>query len=356
MSKNSLHPKCFKQSRIRGMKFHTAILSLAILGTLNNNNNSHYVDAKIWSLRGLGRSTNNNNNNNNDVIQGGSLINKQEEQSAAAVPTNHKNLGDYLFGERNLGKDKKKKGGGKKMKGEESVVEVTVVETEEEGGKDGKKKKGEGKKTEKTGDDIFIDAPADVREKYEACDADEEEVGGTGRRILKKKKGKKEDKKTMSDGVCDRCEYEDDDEEGDEESGLAKAVEASDPSCDPDDVECTEEDDDSFLPPEDRSPDDEEEEGGEDFEAIERHLMDPRRLTGNTAGIGQFTPLTCNPEVFDCSSAPGSLATLVTAAAGGEVKVPCGQCYVVSVYCIPIDYCRGEWICYLFFDLLFIQH
>lgn len=336
------------------MKFHTAILSLAILGTLNNN--SHYVDAKIWSLRGLGRSTTTTTtNNNNDVIQGGSLINKQEEeeQSAAAVPTNHKNLGDYLFGEqRNLGKDKKKKGGGKKMKGEESV-EVTVVETEEEGGKDGKKKKGEGKKTERTGDDIFIDAPEDVKRKHDACDADEEEVGaGTARRILKKKKGKKEDKKTMSDGVCDNCAYADDDEEGDEEAGLARAVEASDPSCDPDDVECTEEDDDAGLPGEEPSPDDEEEEGG-DIEAIERRLMDPRRLTGNTAGIGQFTPLTCNPEVFDCSSAPGSLATLVANAAGGEVKVPCGQCYEVSVllYLLIIVEGRGgeEWICYIYF-------
>lgn len=307
------------------MKFHTAILSLAILGTLNNNNNnSYYVDAKIWSLRGLGRST--ANNNNQDVIQGGSLINKQEEQSAANVPTNHKNLGDYLFGERNLGKKDKKKGGGKKMKGEESVVKPEVVETEE-GEKDSKKKNGEGKKDKKVGDELYLadTTPADVKEQHDACDAEEEEV--TTRRMLKKKKGKKEDKKTMSDGVCGSCEFDGDDEEGDKESGLAKAVEASDPSCDPDDKQCTEEDDDSVLPGEDRSPDDEE----EDLEAIERRLMDPRRLTGNTAGIGQFTPLTCNPEVFDCSSAPGSLATLVANAAGGEVKVPCGQCYVVSV-------------------------
>ena len=314
------------------MKFHTAILSLAILGTLNNNN-SHYVDAKIWSLRGLGRSTNNNNNNNQDVIQGGSLINQQEEQSAA-VPTNHKNLGDYLFGEqRNLKKgDNKKKGGGKKInKGEEAKPEATVEETEE-GEKDGKKKKGEGKKDKKVGDELFAEesTPPDVRAAFYACDADEEEL--TGRRFLKKKKGKKEDKKTMSEGKCKECHYDDDDEEGDEESKIPKAVEASSPSCDPKDEQCTEEDDDSVLPGEDRSPDDEEEEA-EDLEAIERRLMDPRRLTGNTAGIGQFTPLTCNPEVFDCSSAPGSLATLVTNAAGGEVKVPCGQCYVVSVCC-----------------------
>ncbi len=332
------------------MKFHTAILSLAILGTFNNNNNSYYIDAKIWSLRGLGRST--TNNNNQDVIQGGSLIKEEEEQSAT-LPTNHKNLGDYLFGEeRNLGKkDKKKKGeGGKKMKGQEEEVKPEVVKTEEEGGKDGKKKKkGEGEKSEKRGEEIFIDAPEDVKRKHDACDADEEEV--TARRVLKKKKGKKEDKKTMSDGQCDNCEFEDDDEEGNEESGLAKAVEASAPSCDPDDGLCTEEDDDSALPGEDRSPDDEEEEA-EGLEAIERRLMDPRRLTGNTAGIGQFTPLTCNPEVFDCSS-PASLATLVTNAAGGEVKVPCGQCYVVSVllYLLIIVGGRGgeAWICYIYF-------
>jgi hypothetical protein len=216
------------------------------------------------------------------------------------------------------------------------------VETEEEGGKDGKKKKGEGKKDKKVGDEIYTDAstPADVKAQHDACDVDEEVVGGTGRRVLKKKKGKKEDKKTMSDGVCPSCSYDDDDEEGDEESGLPKAVEASDPSCDPDDEQCTEEEDDSILPPVDPSPDNEEDDEG-DLEAIERRLMDPRRLTGNTAGIGQFTPLTCNPEVFDCSS-PASLATLVANAAGGEVKVPCGQCYVVSVYCIPINYCWGE--------------
>eukprot|EP00984_Skeletonema_dohrnii_P033913 scaffold32106_cov72-Skeletonema_dohrnii-CCMP3373.AAC.1 len=51
------------------MKFQNAILSLAT-ATLSGTNNN-VVDAKIWTLRGLGNANNNINevtNNNNEVV------------------------------------------------------------------------------------------------------------------------------------------------------------------------------------------------------------------------------------------------------------------------------------------------
>jgi hypothetical protein len=56
----------------------------------------------------------------------------------------------------------------------------------------------------------------------------------------------------------------------------------------------------------------------------------------NTKGIGTFAPLSCNlpslPSGAQCMSSPdGVLSTLVNAAGGGMVVVPCGKCYRVSV-------------------------
>ncbi len=55
-----------------------------------------------------------------------------------------------------------------------------------------------------------------------------------------------------------------------------------------------------------------------------------------TANIGTFAPLACNdpglPTASQCESSPaGTLSSLVSAANGGEVVVPCGGCYLYDL-------------------------
>eukprot|EP00984_Skeletonema_dohrnii_P030010 scaffold21080_cov132-Skeletonema_dohrnii-CCMP3373.AAC.4 len=70
------------------MKFQNAILSLAT-ATLSGTNNN-VVDAKIWTLRGLGNANNNNINevtNSNDEV-----VNNHSESLVEELPSPTANL------------------------------------------------------------------------------------------------------------------------------------------------------------------------------------------------------------------------------------------------------------------------
>ena len=296
------------------MKFQNAILSLAT-ATLSGVNNN-VVDAKLWNLRGFGNA---NNNNNNEVM----TKDYQSEESLSSVveeplPSPSANLRELFIneeqGERKLPKKKKDKK--KKDKGDD-----------EEGKKNGEKGGKKGEIEEKIGDAIYADAPGDAVAKA-GCDDEAEDDGARFRRILKKGKGSKANKNDVSNGNCHTCT--DTGEPTAEEIELARldvAVEASDdPTCDPDaEAPCKDEEGEEADPLYE-DPTLEEEEGDE--EAIARHLMDERRLTGDTNQIGTFEPLSCNPVEFDCTGAAG-LSTVV-GGASDPVVVPCGACLVVS--------------------------
>lgn len=313
------------------MKFQNAILSLAT-ATLSGVNNN-VVDAKLWNLRGFG----NANNNNNEVM----TKDYQSEESLSSVveeslPSPSANLRELFIneqqGERKLPKDKKQKKDKKKK---------------DKGDDEDDKKKGEkkGQVEVKRGDAIYAEAPEDAAAKA-GCDEDIEDDGARFRRILKKGdkgKGSKANKDDVSNGGCDSCkETGEPTEEEIESARLDVAVEASDnPTCDPDDeANCMDEEKGEEADPLYEDPTLEEDEGEE--EAIARHLMDERRLTGNTNQIGTFAPLSCSPVEFDCTGAAG-LSTVV-GGASDPVVVPCGVCLVVSALFYPV--CLG-WVDYL---------
>ena len=305
------------------MKFQNAILSLAT-ATLSGVNNN-VVDAKLWNLRGFGNA--NNNNNNNEVM----TKDYQSEESLSSVveeslPSPSANLRELFIneqqGERKLPKKEKKQKKDKKKKDKGD---------DEEGKKKGGKK---GQVEVKRGDAIYAEAPEDAAAKA-GCDEDIEDDGARFRRILKKGdgkdkgKGSKANKDDVSNGGCDSCkETGEPTAEEIELSGVDVPVEASDnPTCDPDDeTSCMDEEEGEEADPLWEDPTLEEDEGEE--EAIARHLMDERRLTGNTNQIGTFAPLSCNPVEFDCTGAAG-LSTVV-GGASDPVVVPCGACLVVS--------------------------
>eukprot|EP00986_Skeletonema_menzelii_P020934 scaffold32715_cov160-Skeletonema_menzelii.AAC.4 len=344
------------------MKFHNAILSLAT-ATLTAN----VVDAKIWTLRGLGGANANNNNHHLDTNNN----NNQE-----VVSNNHS---ESLMEERDLFVSeeqyerklpKKKKEGGKKKKddgGEEAEAGDAEERADDDGGKkkgskgkkderaddDGGKKKGsKGKKDEKIGAAILEKAPVDVVAKAGCDDIVEDDGAARFRRILKKgqkgtekadkkEKGGGKKKKTkgtvatevdFAEGRCGSCSTDaDPTQEEIDAAGLDVPTEATDPSCDPDAGECIDTgagDDPTLTLPDDAQ--------GEDEVNLDEETS-RRRLTGNTNHIGTFAPLSCNPVEFDCTAAAG-LSSVVGA---GEVVVPCGTCLVVSAILCCEEQC-GE--------------
>ena len=331
------------------MKFHNAILSLATTASLTT---TTVVDAKLWTLRGLNGGNNNNNNNHLDTI-------KEESEGVVVGNNNHSVEEERELVERKLPKEKKggkkdKKGGKKKKKkkdddedegGAEEPADPPVSGGEEPDVDEGEKKGKKGKMDQKTGDAIKADMPADTIANLGCDDIVEEDEGGILRRILKKgkqkgsekaeKKEKDEKKKKtkkhtvatpedINGGNCHVCITDDDPTE--EEIDLAgletlMSVEATNPSCDPDQA-CEGEDDTGAG--EDPTATLPEEAEGEEVNVDEETAR--RRLTGNTNTVGTFAPLSCNPVEFDCTAAAG----LSTVVGGGEVVVPCGTCLVVS--------------------------
>jgi len=263
------------------MKFHNAILSFATATTLTSSNGGG-VDAKIWTLRGLGgRQAANNNNNNNPVVVSGhsseSVLAVVENTDEEELPTPSANLRELLFVERKLAKNKDKNtggdgekggnGGGAPPKEEEPAAPASSgggggEEGEEAtnnkgGGNGGGGEKKKGKMDELIGAAVYTDAPDDVKAKA-GCDepAEEEGDGATVdngsrfRRFLKnngqnnvKKKGNS--KASREDVKAGKCDHSTNTEPADEQeiidSGLVVPVEASGHNeCDPEAVETCE--------------------------------------------------------------------------------------------------------------------
>ena len=336
------------------MKFQNAILSLAT-ATLSGTN---VVDAKIWTLRGLGKANNNNinevtSNNSNEVV-----VNNHSESLVEELPSPTANLRELFLtdeeqGERRLpGKKNKKKDKGEEKKDDDEAEGASEKKKkdkkkkdDEAEGKDGDKKgkdEKKGRKDQKVGWEIYADAPSDVAENagcddivdiVPVSDQDARRVLSNGSRRRAKAgdgkdhaktfstKGNKDDLASgrcssfVSDGSLEKAEIA--------ASGVDVPVEGRPGNCDPDAEECE---------ADEVGPDPTEEEGGEEDVKVNedkeasRQLLEGRRLTGNTNHIGEFAPLSCNPVEFDCTGAAG-LSTLV---GGGPVVVPCGSCYVVS--------------------------
>eukprot|EP00985_Skeletonema_marinoi_P028951 scaffold26395_cov143-Skeletonema_marinoi.AAC.1 len=178
------------------MKFQNAILSLAT-ATLSGTN---VVDAKIWTLRGLGKANNNNinevtNNNNNEVVVNNHSdpsenlqeLFLEEEQGERRLPKKDKKKkkGEEKKDDEAEGASEKKKGkdgGDKKKDGDDKKKDGDKKkgkDGDKKKGKDGDKKKGKdgdkkkedkkGKKDQKVGAEIYADAPLDVAENA-GCD------------------------------------------------------------------------------------------------------------------------------------------------------------------------------------------
>ena len=246
------------------MKLNNAILSIATTLSGLNNNSYHAVDAKIWTLRGIGRSPATIDDNNNEVIHSESLMNEEDH-----LQTPSANLGGlFKQGERTLGGKKKddsvkeevktdavvlpanaaeEKTGETKaptkaptVKGKEGGTtagsnlslkgkETTTVTVAEAGDSDAVTVK-KAEKTEKKGAEIMRGAPGDVVLSASTCD----DQSVRFRRKLKGGDGK-EKKHAMETGICNSCTIVSPDPEEDAVSGLNVAVETSDDqTCDPD--------------------------------------------------------------------------------------------------------------------------